>query len=212
MVGCAKQSKEGRSAEPVTPSPGAGQGALNQDTSGGGPKTGAQPVESPTVPTPTGSTTETNKPLDPSANADPNDPKQQARATGVLGNTDKFDDSPIDERRAKGGEGGGGAAKIQQPTVGSQPAEVLELESKNTRVQKAIDAHYGAINGCRKSARGTLEITITVDAAGNVTAAKLAASSTLKDATISDCVIAIVKKLKVGKGAKATAPVRITFN
>jgi hypothetical protein len=209
MVGCAKQSKESRSAEPVPPPPSGG--ALNQDTSGG--NTGATPVESPTVPPPGSSG---SKPLDPSVNADPNDPKQQARATGVLGNTDKFDDSPIEaDRRSKGGEGQPekvGQKGQQQVVGGAPPAPAMQLVSPDAAIKKALDAHYGAINGCRKSAKGTLEIELTLDKAGKVTGAKLTANSTLEDATTSDCVIAIVKKLQLGKGAKATAPIRITFN
>ena len=193
-VGCAKQSKESRSAEPITPTPGGG--AVNMPT----------PEPTGGVPTP-----DNAKPLDPSANADPNDPKQQARATGVLGNTDKFDDSPIeDDRRNKGGD----PKKVnEQGAVGaSEPVAALQLASPDAAIKKALDAHYGAINGCRKSTKGMLEIELTLDKTGKVTGAKLSAMSTLKDATTSDCVIAIVKKLQLGKGAKVTAPIRITFN
>jgi hypothetical protein len=224
IAGCAK-SKESRMAEP----PG----------STGGAPTGASP-------TPVGTPNESPKadpvrPLDPSANDDPNSAKQLARASGGLGATNQFDDKPIeDDLRAKGGDppkpdtkpkttesktgtsrGSGAQLKLglvpdDDPVAGgtqSPPMQVgLAIYTVDEVVKKATDAQRTALQACKKSASGMLEIAITVDAAGKVTSAKLTASSTLKDKTTSDCVLAIVKKLQLGKDAKVTAPLRITLN
>ncbi|HTL39169.1 MAG TPA: hypothetical protein VL326_38840 [Kofleriaceae bacterium] len=156
---------------------------------------GANPVESPVVPTPGGAQggeggnstpdTHTNKPLDPSVGADPKTAKQQARTTGLLGNTDQFDDSPI---------------------------EGYVLDTPDEAVKTALAAQKTPLAGCHKSGAGVLEIAIAVDATGKVKSAKIAATSTLKDKATRDCVLAVVKKLKLDAGVKVTAPLRFTFN
>jgi hypothetical protein len=222
IAGCAK-SKESRMAEP----PGNTGGAPTAEA----PTPVGTPTESPNA--------DTARPLDPSANDDPNSAKQLARASGGLGATNQFDDRPIDDDlRAKGGDppkpdtkakttektgtnrGSGAPLKPglvpDDPVVGGNqppPMQVgLAIYTVDEVVKKAVEAQRTGLQGCKKSASGMLEITITVDAAGKVTSATLTAASTLKDKATSDCVIAIVKKLQLGKDAKVTAPLRITLN
>lgn len=127
----------------------------------------------------------TNKPLDPSVGADPNSPKQQARANGLLGNTDQFDDSPV---------------------------EGYVVDTPDEAVKTALAAQKTALMACHKTGAGVLEIAITVDAKGKVKTAKIAASSTMKDKAVRACVLAVVKKLKLDAGVKITAPLTFTFN
>jgi outer membrane biosynthesis protein TonB len=221
VAGCAAhKSKE--MAEPNSATGGRERGANDTADEGGGGKQGTPtPVTTPPVLPPGGGSPDTAKPLDPSANADPNTAKQQARANGMLGNTDHFDDSPIKDtpEKNKGGNAKhSGESKVggstNQPVSGqnAQAQVAFQLDTPDAAVKTAIDAQRAAITGCRKAGTGVLEIAITVDAAGKVTSAKIAASSTFKDATTRDCVLAIVKKLELGKGAKITAPLRFTFN
>jgi len=224
-AGCATKSKESRTESSPGNSAVGGEGGRDRTLDNSTQDT-TKPADSlkqgqqlPVAP-PTGGSQSTNKPLDPSANADPNSPKQQARANGLLGNTDVFDDTPIEGDKPKGGKGGDtkvGGSKVQQP--GAQPIEgqsaqqvAFQLDTPDAAVKTALDEQKAALTGCRKSGKGVLEIAITVDESGKVTSAKIAASSTLKDKATRDCVLAVVKKLKLDAGVKVTAPLRFTFN
>ncbi|HUS28295.1 MAG TPA: hypothetical protein VMZ53_07295 [Kofleriaceae bacterium] len=166
---------------------------------------------------PPGGPSQGGKPLDPSANADPNSPKQQARTNGMLGATDRFDDSPLKDDKTPTttkGKTGGKTAETKPALVGGSEAggeAALAFDTPDEAVKTALDAQRAALTTCHKAGTGTLEIAITVDANGKVTSAKIAASSTLKDTTTRNCVLAVIKKLQLGKGAKVTAPIRITF-
>ena len=198
LAGCAsnKSSPEPTSGTGATTETGRDRTQTADEPKGGNAQKvgGANPVESPVVP-PGGlhqgeggnSTPDshTNKPLDPSVGADPKTAKQQARTTGLLGNTDQFDDSPI---------------------------EGYVLDTPDEAVKTALAAQKTPLAGCHKSGAGVLEISITVDATGKVKTAKIAATSTLKDKATRDCVLAVVKKLKLDAGVKVTAPLRFTFN
>ena len=204
--GCAAKSKEeARNGSPNTgPRATERGGGATQDTTGGGgnPAVTATPTPDQATghETPPGGpdihqgqqTTDGKghqagdgaaKPLDPSVGADPNSPKQQARTTGLLGATDNFDDSPVD----------------------------LQLDTPDDAIKTLLAADKAKLTACHKTGGGTLEITLTVDATGKVTAVKIAATSTLKDTAARTCVVALVKKLKLEKGSKPTAPIKITF-
>jgi hypothetical protein len=123
------------------------------------------------------------KPLDPSANADPNSPKQQARTTGLLGATSNFDDSPVD----------------------------LQYDAPDDPIKALLANDKATLTACHKTGGGILEIELTVDANGKVTAVKFTAASTLKDATARACVTRVVKKWKLDKGTKPSGAVKIAF-
>lgn len=149
---------------------------------GGGGDLHQQPTDTAVHP-PTGGGPDTQKPLDPSANANPNDPKQQARANGLLGASTGFDDSPVD----------------------------LQFDTPDDPIKAVFAGAKAALGACHKTGGGTLDITLVVDATGKITGVKLAATSTLKDAKARACVVAQIKKLKLDKGTKPTAPIKLTF-
>jgi hypothetical protein len=123
------------------------------------------------------------KPLDPSANADPNTDKSQARANGLLGATSNFDDSPVD----------------------------LQYDAPDDAIKTLLAQQKAGLAACHKTGGGTLELELTVDANGKVTKVKFLASSTVKDAKARNCVVAELKKLKLDKGTKPTGSIKLVF-
>lgn len=161
-----------------TPTPDKGNEVQSKPGWTGGPDTHqGQPTD--TKVNPTGA----EKPLDPSANADPNDPKQQARTTGLLGATSNFDDSPVD----------------------------LQYDTPDDAIKTLLAQQKAGLMACHKTGGGMLEIELTVDATGKVTKVKFLASSTVKDTKARNCVVSELKKLKLDKGTKPTGSIKLTF-
>ena len=199
--GCAGSKKdEAKSASGPGPDTVGGANPTLDTTSGGGPTTnsptpvktnesvqkpggGSAPDTHQGAADSRGNSTGATKPLDPSANADPNSDKQQARANGLLGATSNFDDSPVD----------------------------LQYDSPDDAIKTLLAQQKAGLAACHKTGGGTLELELTVDANGKVTKVKFLASSTIKDAKARTCVVAELRKLSLAKGTKPTGSIKLTF-
>lgn len=165
-----------------TPTPDKTTESMSKTGGGSAPGGGSPPDTHQGAADTKGNATAT-KPLDPSANADPNSDKSQARANGLLGATSNFDDSPVD----------------------------LQYDSPDDAIKALLAQQKAGLAACHKTGGGTLELELTVDANGKVTKVKFLASSTVKDAKARNCVVAELKKLKLDKGTKPSGSIKLTF-
>ncbi len=119
------------------------------------------------------------------------------------------------EERAEKGKGGG--KKVRGSVSGMSGAAKVEGSLSRGEIQAEINKHLGKIQGCYEKAlikspglagRITFEWSIKLD--GSVSGAR-EVNSTVSDATVSSCVLAIIRKMRFPKPTGGEVQIRYPF-